>query len=269
MDNIIVRRMLDVIEREYANIVTLRTLSSAVGRQPAYLGRLFRHEVGATARDYLTRVRLEQAAKLIRDGVKIETVALSVGYRSKKNFYQQFKKRYGTTPVLFRTDAADGHSPPHTAKRSSDAVSPADSDAPATAGRVAAIIRASVRAWRSAIRAQRLMVEHFNRFRLAMLLTDDHGRYVGANRAALAISGYSWGELQALPPSALFTDLPSGDVRCVWQLLMMRDSRPARPPNATLRTKSGDRVAVHLVTLRNFLWGRRELATILDAAVTG
>jgi two-component system response regulator YesN len=96
--------MLNVIENDYANVVTLRTLSSTVGRQPAYLGRLFRQQVGSTARDYLTRVRLGHAAALIREGVKIEAVALSVGYRSKKNFYQQFRKHFGTTPVVFRSD---------------------------------------------------------------------------------------------------------------------------------------------------------------------
>lgn len=268
MDNIIVRRMLDVIERDYANIVTLRTLSSTVGRQPAYLGRLFRQEVGSTAHDYLTHVRLEHAKSLIRDGVKIEAVALSVGYRSKKNFYQQFKKRFGTTPVLFRADTAADGSPPLEAPTQSmdDAARPAVDDATATPGTIAAIIRASNRAWRLAIRAQLVMVEHFHRFRLAMLLTDDQGRYVGANRAAMGITGYSSAELQALPPSALFVEPSAPDVRCVWQLLMVRHTRPDHPPNATLRTKTGDAIAVHLITLRNFLWGRRELGSILDNA---
>jgi PAS domain S-box-containing protein len=262
--------MLDVIERQYAEVVTLRTLSATVGRQPAYLGRLFRQQVGSTARDYLTRVRLEHAATLIREGVKIEAVALSVGYRSKKNFYQQFRKRFGTTPMLFRADSAVDRPAPQTVTRSiEDVVGSADSDTSSTAGTVAAIIRASHRAWRLAIRAQRLMVQHFNRFRLAMLLTDDQGRYVGANSAALAVTGYSCAELQVLPPSALFIDPLAADVRCVWQLLIVRDTRPGRPPNATVRTKTGDHVAVHLVTLRNFLWGRSELSTILDAAVPG
>ena len=104
MSNSLVQRMIEVIETEYANVVTLRRLSALMGRQPAYLGRLFRQETGSTVRDYLTRVRLQQAEALIRDGVKIEAVALSVGYRSKKNFYQQFRRQYKTTPVPFRRD---------------------------------------------------------------------------------------------------------------------------------------------------------------------
>ena len=102
MSNSLVQRMIAVIETEYADIVTLRRLSATMGRQPAYLGRLFRRETGFSVRAYLTRVRLEHAEALIHDGVKIEAVALSVGYRSKKNFYQQFRRRYGTTPLPFR-----------------------------------------------------------------------------------------------------------------------------------------------------------------------
>jgi PAS domain S-box-containing protein len=267
VDNIIVRRMLDVIEHDYANVVTLRTLSSNVGRQPAYIGRLFRQEVGSTARDYLTQVRLEHAASLIRDGVKIEAVALSVGYRSKKNFYQQFRRHFGTTPLLFRTDSAGTESSPAEPPAATDEAAPASStDATAAPRTLAAIIRASNRAWRLAIRAQQVMVEHFHRLRIAMLLTDDEGRYVGANQTAMAVTGYSSVELRSLTPSALFVEPLASDVRCVWQLLTVRHTRPGHLPNATLRTKTGEAIAVHVVTLRNFLWGRRELARILDYA---
>jgi len=260
--------MLDVIERDYADVVTLRTLSSSVGRQPAYIGRLFRQEVGSTARDYLTQVRLEHAASLIRDGVKIEAVALSVGYRSKKNFYQQFRRHFGTTPLLFRTDSAGTEPSSAEAPATMDESAPASDNGAAVAPprTLAAIIRASNRAWRLAIRAQQVMVDHFHRFRVAMLLTDDEGRYVAANRTAVAVTGYSSAELHALPPSALFVEPSATDVRCVWQLLTVRHTRPGYLPNATLRTKTGQAIAVHVVTLRNFLWGRRELARILDYA---
>lgn len=94
--------MLDVIEQSYAEKVTLHTLAGTLNRQSAYLGQLFRKEVGMTVRQWLTRVRLEHAATLIRDGVKIEAVALIVGYRSKKNFYRQFRKQFASTPLQYR-----------------------------------------------------------------------------------------------------------------------------------------------------------------------
>jgi PAS domain S-box-containing protein len=222
-----------------------------------------------------------------------------VGYRSKKNFYQQFRKHYGTTPVLYRSDptvaggsehecaavsvrdatalpsaasspaASSPATPSPTASRSSEP-RPAEGEPSATLSGVAPIIRASNRAWRLAIRAQQVMVEHFHRFRIAMLITDLDGHYVGANRAALAMTGYSALELRALSPSALFVEPLDTDVRCVWQLLLVRDGRSDQPSSATVRTKTGTAVCVHLITLRNFLWGRRELSPILEGvAVTG
>jgi transcriptional regulator GlxA family with amidase domain len=50
-------------------------------------------------------VRLDRASALIREGVKVEAVSLLVGYRSKKNFYRQFKRRFGTTPFEHRNTA--------------------------------------------------------------------------------------------------------------------------------------------------------------------
>src|SRR5688500_7746033 len=99
MSNTLVTRMVEVLENQYGDVVTLRRLATEMGRQPAYLGRVFLKETGVTVREYVTRVRLEHAETLISEGVKIEAVSLSVGYRSKKNFYQQFKRRHGMTPI--------------------------------------------------------------------------------------------------------------------------------------------------------------------------
>jgi YesN/AraC family two-component response regulator len=98
-----VRRMLDLIDQSYSDPITLHSLAAALNRQAAYLGALFRREVGLSVRQWVTRVRLDHATNLIRDGVKIEAVALLVGYRSKKNFYRQFKRRYATTPFAYGT----------------------------------------------------------------------------------------------------------------------------------------------------------------------
>lgn len=78
--------------------VTLKSVGSAVGRQHQYLATLFRREVGITIHEYLTCVRIRHAWGLIRSGEKIDAVALLVGYRSKKNFYRQFKSRVGLDP---------------------------------------------------------------------------------------------------------------------------------------------------------------------------
>jgi len=103
-----VRRMLDRIERSYAEPITLRSLAAELHRQSAYLGGMFRRVVGMSVHQWLTNVRLDRASTLIRDGVKVEAVSLLVGYRSKKNFYRQFKRRFGTTPFEHRNGARTG-----------------------------------------------------------------------------------------------------------------------------------------------------------------
>jgi YesN/AraC family two-component response regulator len=104
-----VRRMLDRIEQSYSEPITLHWFAADLHRQGAYLGAIFRREVGVPMREWLTRVRLDHAAALVREGVKIEAVSMLVGYRSKKNFYRQFKRRFGTTPfahgIAARNDA--------------------------------------------------------------------------------------------------------------------------------------------------------------------
>jgi AraC-like DNA-binding protein/two-component sensor histidine kinase len=100
-----VRRMLDRIERSYSEPITLRSLAAELHRQSAYLGGMFRRVVGVSVHQWLTTVRLDRASTLIRDGVKVEAVSLLVGYRSKKNFYRQFKRRFGTTPFAHRQGA--------------------------------------------------------------------------------------------------------------------------------------------------------------------
>jgi len=96
-----VRRILEFIEQSYSQPVTLEVLAKALDRQASYLGALFRRETGLSVRQCLTRVRLDRASVLIREGVKIEAVAQLVGYRSKKNFYRQFKRRFAMTPFAY------------------------------------------------------------------------------------------------------------------------------------------------------------------------
>lgn len=101
-----VRRILDRIEESYSEPITLRSLAAELHRQSAYLGGMFRRTVGMSVHQWLTAVRLDRASALIREGVKVEAVSLLVGYRSKKNFYRQFKRRFGTTPCEHRNGSA-------------------------------------------------------------------------------------------------------------------------------------------------------------------
>ena len=66
------------------------------------MARSFRTKLGVSVHGYVTQVRLEHAADPISSNIKVEAVALGVGYRSKKNFYRQFARHFGVTPEAFR-----------------------------------------------------------------------------------------------------------------------------------------------------------------------
>jgi len=96
-----VQKMRDFIEAHYAEPIALTRLSAFLGREKGYLGTLFRTNVGCSVREYLARVRVQRAAEMIRQGQKIESVMLCVGYRGKTNFYQQFVRTMGLTPGIY------------------------------------------------------------------------------------------------------------------------------------------------------------------------
>jgi transcriptional regulator GlxA family with amidase domain len=107
--DVTVQRMVELIDKGYADRITLKTVAATVRGNPAKLGRRFREKVGVSVHGYVTRVRLEHAAHLIASNIKVEAVALGVGYRSKKNFYRQFTRHFGLTPEAFRKRQEHSH----------------------------------------------------------------------------------------------------------------------------------------------------------------
>lgn len=100
-----VREVLRRMHRSLDGRLTLKEISHDVSRQPEYLGWLFHRETGRTFHARLTTLRLRRAAQLIRRGEKIEAVVLLVGYRSKRSFYEHFRRLFDMTPGEYRAQA--------------------------------------------------------------------------------------------------------------------------------------------------------------------
>jgi len=99
-------RMVALINARSEEPLRLRGLAQALGCVEEGLGKLFRQHAGMTVRAYLAQCRMMRAADSVGVGDKIEAVALQCGYRSKKNFYKQFRRHFGTTPGNYRKDVA-------------------------------------------------------------------------------------------------------------------------------------------------------------------
>jgi AraC-like DNA-binding protein len=92
------RRLAALIAEQYRAVGTVAALVEQLSADPRRLAKAFRDEFGCTPHAYLTRVRVAQALDLLGRGVKVEAVALDVGYRSKKDLFQSLRKLTGLLP---------------------------------------------------------------------------------------------------------------------------------------------------------------------------
>src|ERR1700704_1436814 len=214
-----VQRMLCDIRHHYNQRLTLATLARTLRRPSTYLGRLFRKEVGMTVHEYVTRARMVFGAAHVCSGVKIEAVALNLGYRSKKNFYRQFRRFFGMTPEAYRQDHQVGAIIPTRAEKRHTVPPSPDGIARPLSGRAGELTaqRIEERTTSSAMTLRPTIT--ISGSPLALLMTDEHGRYVGATTTAVALTGYSVDELRGMRAEVLFPHAASAKTKCRLQLL--------------------------------------------------
>ena len=84
-------------KRIFSDIV--RRLNTTAGT----LERLFRSHLGTTPRAYLTGLRMQTAAELLRNStLRIGQIAERVGYGDPLAFSHAFRRVHGTSPRAFR-----------------------------------------------------------------------------------------------------------------------------------------------------------------------
>ncbi len=92
------------INANYKEPIVLDDLGKLFHKNPAYLCNLFSKAVGSTIFEYITKVRLNNAKKLLRTtNLKVSEICKQVGYENQKYFNQVFKKNIGTTPGIYRS----------------------------------------------------------------------------------------------------------------------------------------------------------------------
>lgn len=95
-----------VIHQRYTQALSLEDIASALDISTYYLSRVFSQETGFTLSSYISWVRMQKAAELLRAGVdKVSAVAWHVGYRDSHYFTRVFKLHWGMTPAQYRRQA--------------------------------------------------------------------------------------------------------------------------------------------------------------------
>lgn len=98
---IAVCRVREKIDAEFATKLSLSEISATAGLSPCHLLRTFTDHVGITPHQYVIHRRVEEAKKLLRDGVTVGEVALRVGFADQSHLHRHFLRIAGVTPGRF------------------------------------------------------------------------------------------------------------------------------------------------------------------------
>lgn len=93
------------IKENYNKDINMAVVANMVSMSYCYFSKSFKEQTGMNFVDYLTRVRMEVAKKLLNNPLnKINEVAVKVGYDRPKNFTRAFRNSFGKTPKEYRIE---------------------------------------------------------------------------------------------------------------------------------------------------------------------
>ncbi|SFA79467.1 two-component system, response regulator YesN [Cohnella sp. OV330] len=99
-----------IIHERYQENLTLQMVADRVHVTPVWLSKLFKKETDMNFLEYLTDVRLKNAADRLGDlRYKVYQISYMVGYQDPVHFAKLFKRAYGCTPQEYRNSRSGRH----------------------------------------------------------------------------------------------------------------------------------------------------------------
>ncbi len=92
------------IQKNYMYDISISQIAEQFGLSANYLSTIFKRKTGERFIDYLTRIRIEAAKKLLiqNASASVQDIALMTGYTSSRHFSTLFQKYTGKTPTVYR-----------------------------------------------------------------------------------------------------------------------------------------------------------------------
>jgi len=98
-----VTRAIEYLNEHYGEKITATDLAHVANCSPSHFSRIFKEETRLAPSDYLMRLRLDYAKRMLRGNEKsITQIALECGFNSSSYFYQCFFRTYNISPTDFR-----------------------------------------------------------------------------------------------------------------------------------------------------------------------
>ena len=106
--NPVIQQAKEYIARNYQSNISLSDVAGHCSVSSSYLSDLFHRQLGISYLKYITGMRMEQAAKLLKShpDIRIFEVAAQTGFLSDKHFISVFKKHYGVSPAMYQKSQA-------------------------------------------------------------------------------------------------------------------------------------------------------------------
>lgn len=95
--------ILNYIDHNYSETITLDNISPIFGYNSSYLGKIFAEKTGMSFHTYLDNVRIEKAKELLLGSkLQVYRIAKQIGYGNVDYFHIKFKKSTGLSPAAYR-----------------------------------------------------------------------------------------------------------------------------------------------------------------------
>ncbi|MBM6994217.1 helix-turn-helix domain-containing protein [Paenibacillus sp. DXFW5] len=99
----VLQRAILFVSQRFKEEISMEQTAEYVNLSPYYFSKLFKLQTGENFSDYLTRLRIEEAKRLIAErSLSLKEICYEVGYKDPNYFSRVFKKSVGITPSEYR-----------------------------------------------------------------------------------------------------------------------------------------------------------------------
>ncbi|MFO0618523.1 MAG: AraC family transcriptional regulator [Polyangiaceae bacterium] len=95
-------RVLELVRARFADGLTLAEMAAVAGLSPFHFARAFRHAVGRAPHQYVVGARVDEARRLLLQGVRPADAAIRAGFHSQGHLTRHMRRVLGVTPAALR-----------------------------------------------------------------------------------------------------------------------------------------------------------------------